>query len=73
MKPETQTLISLIVSSATTVLVAWIGYRMKQLERNTNSKMDQLLTTTATAKKAEGKLEGKAEEKAETQAKQGTV
>jgi len=70
MKPEILTLLSLIVTSITSISVAWIGFRIKQLERNTNSKMDQLLTTTATAKKAEGNLEGRAEQKAEHKAAQ---
>jgi len=54
MTTETLSLLTLIISSITTIIMGWIGLRMRQLERNTNSKMDQLLTTTGDAKKAEG-------------------
>ncbi len=54
-------LISLLITSSTAIVVAWIGYKMAQLEKNTNSKMDMLITLTATSSRAEGRLEAEDE------------
>jgi len=61
MDSSTTQLISLIVSTIGTVAVAWIGFKMKQLEHHMNSVREQLVITTAAKSHAEGKLAGKAE------------
>jgi threonine/homoserine/homoserine lactone efflux protein len=43
-----------------TAVLSWLGYRQsKATHMSTNSKMDQLLAVTGSAKFAEGKLAGK--------------
>lgn len=61
MDSSTTQLLSLIVSTFGTVAVAWIGFRIKRLEHNTNSIKDALVATTAKASHAEGKLEAQHE------------
>jgi hypothetical protein len=63
MKPETQALLSLIITSTTPILMLWMGFWVRKLEKSTNSKMDKLLQTTGDAEKAKGRLEGAAEQK----------
>lgn len=65
MKPETQTLLSLIITSLTPIVMLWMGFWVRKLEKNTNSIKDALVASTAKASHAEGKVEGKAEQKAE--------
>lgn len=72
-----------ITSGITTMVVAWIGYKVAKLNvkadkldtkveeyhKEVNGKMTQLLDVTAQAGKAEGKLEGRKEKQEETDAK----
>lgn len=57
---------ALIVSAITTLGLPYVYYKIRQLEKNTNSIKDALIKTTAEAEHAKGKLQGKAEQKAET-------
>jgi len=59
--------INILLASISGIMVAWIGFRMKELERNTNSKMDILLSVTASAARAEGKLDAESAMKSGTQ------
>jgi len=54
MAPETLSIIQLVIQSATTILVTWIGRRMYTLEKNTNSIKDELVRTTRLAAHAAG-------------------
>jgi hypothetical protein len=66
---DTQALYDFILKALTIitpVLLAYIAWRqqtmhtnMKQMEVNTNSKMDMLVAATASANLAEGKLSGR--------------
>lgn len=54
-------LLSLIVSTTGTVIIGLTAYWMRQLEKNTNNKMDLLLETVAEAAEAKGLLQGRSE------------
>jgi len=58
--------INILLASASAIMIAWIGFRVKELERNTNSKMDVLLAITASAARAEGRLDAEAGIKRDT-------
>lgn len=59
------TTISLFISTLGVIATAWIAYKMRQLEHNTNGIKDALIASTKQVGRAEGKAEGKAEQKAE--------
>jgi hypothetical protein len=66
------TLISLCVTSATAIGLAWIAYKQAHLSKaveevrhNTNSLTSQLVAQTEITSKAEGNAAGRAEQKAE--------
>jgi len=61
MDSATASLAALVVSTVGTVAIAWIGFRIKKLEHNTNSIKDALIASTAKASHAEGVIAGKAE------------
>lgn len=72
MDSGTASLISLCVTSATALGLAWIAYKQAQIGKNmqtlkeqTNHIKDALVAATAEASKAAGKLEGRQELKAE--------
>lgn len=69
MTAETQTAVvttvSLFISTAGVMVTAWIGFKIRELEHNTNSIKDALVLKTAESSHAKGKAEGKAEEKEE--------
>ena len=52
-------LLSLIVSTIGTIVVALIAYYMRRLEINTNHKMDMLLKVSIEAAEARGVLAGR--------------
>lgn len=58
-------LASLIVTTAGTLFLAWMGYKIKRLEHHVNSMRDEQLTTTAAKSHAEGELAGRAAVKKE--------
>jgi len=62
--PDTNLVIIILVAgiNLATAIIAMLTRRdVKQLEKNTNSKMDALLDLTATSSKAEGLAEGRSE------------
>ena len=65
MKPEIWVFLGVLVNSVTLIVMGYISFRMKQLERNTNSKMDQLMKVSGEAEKAKGNIEGRVELKNE--------
>jgi hypothetical protein len=54
--------IAAVASGVAVVMAAINGMKMGQLEKNTNSKMDQLLQVKGESEHAKGKLEGAREE-----------
>lgn len=56
-------LIKTVATLASVVIGGIISVKLGQLHKQINSRMDQLITETQRASRAEGKVEGKAEEK----------
>ena len=59
------TLAPYFLAAANAGLFLWVKRDVKELAVNTNSKMDKLLKTTATASNLEGNKQGREELKAE--------
>ena len=47
-------IVVLILQTVNSIAAAWIGFKMAQLERNTNSKMDAFIALTAKSSLAQG-------------------
>lgn len=71
MDAATGQVVTAVAACISTIAVAYIGFKMKKLEHSMNSMREELVSTTASASKAEGKLAGREELKAEQDAKTG--
>ena len=58
--------IAATASSVAAIATSYTAIKMKQLEKNTNSKMTAVLEATKTTYRAEGVMAGAAEQKAKT-------
>lgn len=56
-------LATLVTSIVTPLLVLWVNYKLEELHKQINSRMDEMLAMNKRESKAEGKLEERNEQK----------